>query len=271
MLEVTEIWVYPVKSCAGVALDRCELDEHGPVLDRRWMIVDDENRFLTQRKNPRLALVRPTCRLDGLRLEAPGLDPLRVPELAAGDAPERRVTCWRDTLPALDAGDEAAEWISSWLARSARLVLLHPDARRAADPAYAPARATTSFTDGFPLLVVGQGSLDALNERLDSPLPMNRFRPNLVVGGAEPHAEDSWRRLRIGRVELELVKACTRCVTTTVDQETAESGREPLATLARYRLARTQEGSVVEFGMNAVHAGPGSLERGAEVEVLQAS
>jgi len=265
MMRLSEIRIHPLKSAAALLPDQVELDAFGPRWDRRWMAVDDEGVFLSQRATPRLALVRP--RLDdgpldgGLVLTHDELPPLRVE--ASRQAVWVRI--WDDEVEAVDCGEEAADWLTRALGRPARLVHLPDDGRRPVDPDYAAPDDLVAFADAFPLLLVARASLDDLNARLERPLPMERFRPNLVIDGAEPYAEDRWRRIRIGAVEIDVVKPCARCAITTTDQRTAERGREPLRTLARYR----RRGGDVLFAQNGIHRGSGVLRIGDPVDVLE--
>jgi hypothetical protein len=262
---LASLHVYPVKACRGVRVARWEVDRLGLRLDRAFMVVDAESgRFVTQREEPRLARVVPALGEDALALSAAGAGSVRVP-LAARDGPRRRIQVWRHAGEGVDQGDAAAAWLSGLLGRALRLVRVPPDHARRVNPERTPFEAHTSFTDGYPFLLISQGSLDALNARLAAPVPMERFRPNLVVTGTEPHAEDGWRRIRIGAVELVLVKPCDRCAVTTVDPESGElRGPEPLRTLATYRRA----GNAVLFGQNAVHTAPGPLSAGTPIELV---
>ena len=265
-LEVAALWVYPVKSCAGIewpAGAALAVSARGPALDREWMVVDEAGRFVTQRDAPRLALVRCALEPGALVLGAPGAPALRIPLSPQGAG--RRVQCWAAACEALDQGEAAAGWFGALLGAPRRLVRMAPGFERVVDPERSPARALTAFTDGYPFLVIGETSLADLNRRLAEPLPMNRFRPNLVVRGAAAYAEDGWRRLRGGGVEIELVKPCDRCAVTTTDQATGARGPEPLATLARYRRV---PGGVL-FGQNGVHRGTGELRVGDPIEVLE--
>jgi uncharacterized protein YcbX len=230
------------------------------------MVVDAASGvFLTQRDEPRLARIAPALVDAELALAAPGVGQVRV-RLAATDGPRRRVRVWRYEGDGVDQGDEAAGWLSQLLGRAVRLVRTPPGHPRRVNPERSPVPAPVAFSDGYPFLVVSQGALDALNARLPAPIPIDRFRPNLVVDGCAPHAEDGWRRIRVGAVELLLVKPCDRCAVTTVDQRTGErAGAEPLRTLARYR----RRDGAVWFGQNAVALGVGRLELGTPVEVLE--
>jgi uncharacterized protein YcbX len=261
--EIAALFTYPVKACAGIEASSLEVGARGPALDREWMVVDAASRFVTQRDEPRLALVRCALEPGALVLTAPGAPPLRVPRAAGGEP--RRVQCWSAACEALDQGEAAADWLSRLLGAPRRLVRMAPGFERVVNPERSPARATTAFTDGYPFLVIGEASLADLNRRLEAPLPINRFRPNLVVRGSEPYAEDGWRRIRVGDLVIELVKPCDRCAVTTTDQATGARGVEPLATLARYRRV---PGGVL-FGQNGVHRGTGRLRVGDPIEVLE--
>ncbi len=261
--RVTGIFIYPLKGARGIPVDVAELDLLGFRHDRRWMVVDEPGEFVSQRTQPRLALIRPALVGDVLVLDAPERPRLELPTVPAG-AGTRPVRVFMDTLPAASAGTEADDWISGFLGTRAHIVAFAADAVRPVDPRYAR-RATdrVAFVDAYPCLLIGQASLDLLNERLPAPVPMNRFRPNLVVGGTAPHAEDGWRRIRVGDVVLDVVKPCARCTVPTVDQRTAVASAEPLRTLATYRKV----GSKVFFGQNLIHQSPGTVRVGQEVEV----
>jgi len=263
MITLTGIYYYPIKSCRGYALETAALDARGLEHDRRFLIVDANNHFVTQREHTRLALIEPQISNSTLTLTAPGMSALIVETQVSNT--RRPVKIWRDTVEALDQGDEAAQWLSEYLGEAVRLVKFDEAVVRKVSAEYAR-RPTdqTGFADGYPLLLISQESLDDLNARLATPLPMNRFRPNLVVSGGTPYAEDTWKQIRIGEVILDIVKPCARCVTTTTDQATAVRGKEPLATLAQYR--NSERGAL--FGQNVIHAGPGTLTVGQAVEIL---
>lgn len=266
MLRLSALYRFPVKSLGGECLQRAAVGALGLAGDRRWMVVADSGRFLTQRQLPRMAQVTARWR-DGVTLElrAPGQPSLTVAVPPADEA-LREVTVWRDSLAAPDAGDAAAQWLSEFLGLDCRLVHV-PEARaRQVDLAYARPGDRVGFADGFPLLLIGQASLDDLAARVGRPLEMLRFRPNLVIDGAAPYAEDGWGRLRIGEVEFERVKPCSRCAIPTLDPHTGERSDdgEPLRTLATYR--RDADG--VYFGQNLIPRGSGVLEVGMPVELL---
>jgi MOSC domain-containing protein len=263
-IVVTELHVYPVKSCAGTPLDSARLDSRGIVHDREFMVVDAAGDFLTQREVPRLALIVPARTDNLLELSAPGMSSFRLRPVMQGGPTTVRV--WRDHVAAVDQGELVSEWLSEFLRVTCQLVRQAEGAIRRVDPTYATdPRDQVGFADGYPLLVLSEESLADLNRRLTEPLPMNRFRPNVVLCGAgEAYAEDCWSRIRIGEVECSLVKACARCITTTTDQRTAERNAEPLVTLAAYR--RAPRG--VLFGQNAIHHALGVLRVGDTVQVL---
>ncbi len=267
------LYVYPVKSCGGLYANAALLTPRGLQHDREWMVVDagaDPARFLTQRECPRMALVETGLSAAALTLAAPGMEMLEVGYAIEGAS--RQVVVWRDTVRAIDQGAAAADWLSAFLGREVRLARFDPDVRRLCNPEFAgDAGAHTGFADGYPLLVIGSASLEDLNGRLVArgagPLPMNRFRPNLVVDGLDAYDEDHLATLACGGVVLRMVKPCTRCQITTTDQATAQVGVEPLRTLAAYRNNPRLGG--VTFGMNAiVVAGAGTtLTVGAEVGI----
>ena len=262
-LTLSEIMIFPVKSLRGVAVAEAVVEPRGLRGDRRWMVVDAADRFVTQRALPRMALIAAMAQEGGLDLAAPGMAPLHVAEIAARRV--RQVTIWRDTVAAHDGGDEAAAWLTAFLGRPCRLVQMPVSTERAVNPAFGQPGDIVSFADGYPFLLIGQASLDDLNARLASPLPMRRFRPNLVIAGAEPFAEDGWTRFRIDDIVFRIVKPCARCTIPTVDPDTGVfAGKEPLRTLATFRKV----GSKVLFGQNVIAEGVGTLHIGAQMTIL---
>lgn len=265
-MHVSSLHIHPLKSGAALDVETIDVVTRGPVGDRRWMIVDAAGRFVTARAESRVVSIRAVPVGDGLHLSAPGCADIGV------DAPDgsrrTRVRIWNDDLDAALADDAAHAWLSAFLGRAVRLVRMDERSRRPVNPVYGTATDEVSFADGYPLLVISQAALDGLNARLARPVGMSRFRPNVVVDQADAHAEDHWRRVRIGAVEFDAVKRCTRCVFTTIDPATAERdpGREPLATLGTYRRAAGSD--EVYFGMNLIARGAGSVRRGDPVEVL---
>jgi uncharacterized protein YcbX len=263
LTHVSQLVIYPIKSCRGIEVEQAQVGATGFEHDRKWMVVGDDGRFLSQREHHRLALVRVQLAGDRLRLDAPGLNALEVIS-DGGAVPTSRVQVWDDECAAVDEGAEAARWLSQHLGCEARLVRMADDDARPLGSSTAQPGDRVSFADGFPFLLISSASLDGLNRRLSLPVPMDRFRPNIVIDRCEPHAEDGWNRVLIGEVPFRCAKPCARCVVTTVDQATGERGREPLRTLSTYR---TVDGQVL-FGQNLVHEGRGLIRVGDPVEVL---
>jgi uncharacterized protein YcbX len=268
-LEITALFTYPVKSCRAIPHREIALDDWGMSWDRRWMVVDAEGQFLTQRTYPRMAQIDVAISAEALSIHAPGQPVLRVP-LDAERSPLTQVVVWRDATEAWDEGDAAADWFSRFLGDSVRMVRMPDDFVRPVNPKYATKPSRVSFADAYPVLVASEESLADLNRRLGErgarPVTMDRFRPNFVVRGAEAWAEDGWRQLRCGDLLLDVVKPCTRCPITTTDQSTGEIPEpgEPLATLATFRR---WEGSVI-FAQNVIHRSPGILKVGDVLEVV---
>jgi uncharacterized protein YcbX len=263
---VSSLALYPVKACRPLHPEAVELFATGLAGDREWLVIDASDRFISQREAPALALVSAKTDRFSLTVSAPGLPELCV---RREEAARRQVTIWRDQAWAFDAGPEASDWFSRYLRRPARLVRFDVQGKRLCNPAFAgDSGAHTFFADGYPLLVANEASLGELNGLLEEALPMSRFRPNIVLCGLDPYDEDHIEALRIDDITLALVKPCTRCQVTTVNQDTADVGMEPLPTLARTRH-NAELGGVV-FGVNAiVTSGAGSLlRRGASVEVV---
>jgi len=261
---LTGLFHYPVKSLGGVQASVAEVTPTGLDEDRRWMLVDGDGRFLTQREHPQLARIRVVPEGDGLTLVVPGLGARHVARPAASIV-SCSVTVWRDQCLAQPADEAVQQWLRQSLGRDDLRLIYMPDSTiRKVSPQHAREGDRIGFADGYPFLLISQASLDDLNGRMATPLPMSRFRPNLVVDDCPPFAEDGWRRVRIGGIEFRVVKPCSRCKVTTIDQLTGEAGQEPLKTLASYRRRDNE----VWFGMNLVHEGTGRVELGAAVEVL---
>ena len=263
MILVSRLFVYPVKSCSGIIVDEGVVGTTGFELDRRWVVAGEDGVFLSQRRHPRLALVKVRVGENRLWLEAPNLRGIEVP-LEREPGPRVKVTVWGDDCAALDEGKEAAEFFSLHLGSSARLVRLADDDARPLSSSSGQPGDRISFADGFPFLLLSEASLEGLNRRLSLPVPMDRFRPNIVVSGCPAHAEDGWRQVRIGDVDFRVVKPCARCVITTTNQKTGDRSAEPLRTLATYRVRDSQ----VLFGQNLIHGGRGSMRVGDPVVVL---
>ncbi|MFF4315288.1 MOSC domain-containing protein [Streptomyces sp. 900105755] len=271
MAELQSIHVHPVKSLRGFSPREAVVEPWGLAGDRRWVLVDDGGKVVTQRVKPRLALAAAEpLPGGGVRLSAPGLPPLTVPVPEPGATVP--VDIFGTKVEAVLAAEAAHAWCGAYLEADVRLAHMDdPASRRPIDPDHALPGETVSFADGYPLLVTTQASLDALNSLIargehpdEGPLPMNRFRPNVVVRSTPAWAEDDWGRIAIGEVEFRVAKTCGRCVVTTTDQITAERGREPLRTLARHR----RFGSRLVFGQNLVPSSPGTIRVGDPVRVL---
>jgi hypothetical protein len=256
-LRLSALNVYPIKSARGISLAESTVDDFGLRYDRRWMVVGESGVFLSQRSHPLLALVVPSIGDGVLQIDAPGMPTLRTP-LHPQDTVATSVTVWKDTCRGTWLGDQAAQWFSRFLGCPCMLVHIGDAVIRPANPMFAPDGTRVSFADAFPFLIISEESLIDLNGRLANPVPMNRFRPNLVVAGGDPFAEDTWSVIDIGAVRLQMVKPCDRCLVTTTDQATGERGKEPLRTLATYRKVNGD----VMFGQNAVHHSTGLLRVG---------
>jgi len=256
--NITDLNIYPVKSCRGMPLAAAELTSTGLLHDRHWMLVRPNGRFVTQRELPRMALIGTRVGSDGLTLTAPGMPELNVSRVTAGAS--RPVTVWKFEGRGIDCGTEAAAWATRYLATELSLVAFDVDSPRTCSPDWTQGvHAITEFADGFPVLVISRASLADLNSRLPKALPMERFRPNVVIDGVGAFDEDRIHELRVGGITLRMVKPCTRCSITTTDQARGElDGVEPLRTLKEYRHDPELKG--VCFGQNAIVVG-GAGER----------
>lgn len=263
MRKLTQLWRYPVKSLAGARHTQLAVGPRGPAGDRHWMVVDSTGRFLTQRQLPGMSQLRAELTEAGLQLQDAADNRLQITLAAQGEPVSVQV--WRDQVAAVAPSATADAWLSERLGQPCRLVCQPDGGVRGVDPQYANADDQVDFADGFPFLLISQASLDDLNTRLDSPIDMRRFRPNLVVSGCEPYEEDRWRRIRIGDISFRVVKPCSRCPIPTIDPDTGVRGAEPLRTLMTYRRRDNQ----VYFGENLIHDGNGVLAVGTEVEVLE--
>jgi uncharacterized protein YcbX len=271
MIKITALNVYPVKSCKGVALDVARIGVKGIDHDREWLIARPDGKFVTQRELPRLALIEPQLTDASLRLSAPGMEALEVDSALERNPVD--VTCWGDRCRGFDAGVDAERWLDAFLGEPHRLIRFDPAHKRPAKQQWTQGiEALNQFSDGFPFLVISQASLDELNRRLHAPLPMNRFRPNIVIEGVPPFGEDQIHELRSGDVVLRVAKPCTRCAITTTDQTRgARDGDEPLRTLRSFRFSRELKG--VLFGQNVILvSGAGAqLQVGQSLEATMSS
>lgn len=274
-ITITALYTYPIKGCARLEHQTMTIAERGPRDDRRWMLVnasgDAPGRFISQREAPRLAIIQPSLSDTALTVAAPGRSPLAIPLALAEGTPTRSVSIWRDAAEAHDEGDEAAAWFSDAIGLPARLMRMADSHYREVDPRYNPLRAPVGFADGYPILLANTASLNDLNDRMverdKDPVPMARFRPNVVISGAPAWAEDTWARFEIGGLAFDGLKLCARCAVPTVDQSTGErpDPTEPSATLALFR--KRERG--VMFGQNVVNRGTGVLHVGDALTVRE--
>ncbi len=247
-MQISELYIYPIKSCKGISLQETELDAKGFKYDRRFMFVDENGQMLTQRVHNKMALIECVIRNDELLIKSDGYQQISVPlEPKAGSKTKAQV--WSDMCKALKVSREADEWISDFLDLKASLVYMPSETKRVVDTRYNTSKATTTFTDGFPILLISQASLDDLNSRLAESITMNRFRPNLVVTGFTSFQEDEIDAFEINGLKFEVKKPCARCVMTTINPLTAQKGAEPLKTLAKYRTKNNK----IYFGQNVIH------------------
>lgn len=262
-MRIHSLYIYPVKSLAGVQVESFDMDDFGPAGDRRWMIVDEERRFVTQRNYPQLARLQ--ARFSGGRVEVdiPG-EGVFVLQSTEETLP---VLVWRDWVKARVGAGEANDALSRFCGESFRFVFMPEETFRRVDENRVGEYRRVGFADGFPFLITNLASLEELNSRLEQAVEMRRFRPNIVLEGAEPWAEDEWRELQIGARQFRLVKPCSRCIMTTVDPDRGvkDPSAQPLRTLTGYR--RTDEGVI--FGMNAIHDQPGHIRVGDPVRIVK--
>jgi MOSC domain-containing protein len=257
MPAVSQLFIYPIKSLGGIAVASAIVTDRGFQYDRRWMLVDSDNCFMTQRDFPEMALLQ-VCLADaGLRVQhkIKRSETVHVPETPQINE-IATVQIWEDQCKAVFVGKEFDEWFSDMLSFKCRLVYMPDSSLRRVDMQYAFNTELTSFSDGYPFLIIGQSSLDDLNARLAEPLPIDRFRPNIVFTGAEPFAEDRMEHFSINNIQFYGVKLCARCAITTVDQDSAVRLKEPLKTLAAYR----QWNNNIYFGQNLLHQGTGEIK-----------
>jgi uncharacterized protein YcbX len=264
MLIVSGLYIYPVKSLGGFSLPAATLTDRGFKYDRRWMLIDENDRFLSQREVPAMAFLNATIQEEHLQvIDKRTADLIMIPYQPL-TSETTMVSLWGDHCLAQHVSDEADAWFSHHLNIPCRLVYMPDSTHRTVDEEYAHNREITSFSDGYPLLIIGQASLDDLNSRLTSPVPMNRFRPNIVFTGGLPFQEDDMKQFSIGDVQFSGVKPCARCVITTIDQETGIKAKEPLKTLSTYR-AKNQK---IYFGQNLLFNGSGAIRVGDKITVL---
>lgn len=290
-MNISEINIYPIKSLKGIPLENSLVEKRGLRYDRRWMLTDRAGMFFTQREVPKMAAVTVKVESGGLKVSAEGFGELSIPH--EPDSAERQtVTVWDSLVQGLAYRGAVNEWFSDVLSRDCQLVLMPETSERHVSKQFDTGKDIVSFADGYPLLVIGESSVEELNRRILEtktdegresfvPYPMNRFRPNLVVKGSEPFAEDAWRTIRVGEAVFRVAKPCARCVMTTVDQDRGEfAGKDPLKTMATFRLAKQvfpetyekygQSATGVLFGENLIPENPGvSVRIGDNVEIIE--
>lgn len=261
-LKLQDIFIYPIKSLGGIRVQEALVQEKGFQYDRRWMLVDSQKRFVSQREFPKLALLQVGIQDDGLVVfsKVKTEYQISIPFVLA-DGPKVEVSIWDDQVEAQVVSEEIGAWFSEFIGFDVELVVMPETSQRKVDPRYAVNAESVSFADGMPYLIIGQSSLDDLNSRLEVPVPMDRFRPNLVFVGGQAFLEDELKKIRIGAIEFQIVKPCARCVLTTVDQTTGISGKEPLKTLASYRTIKNK----VMFGQNVVALQSGIIRIGDSI------
>ncbi len=266
MTALDAIHIYPIKSCRGISLPSAHAELRGFPLDRRWMLVDGEGQFLSQRNTKSLGQISIQIMDGQVSVTAPQQTQLRIPTHMA-EKNRIKVRIWDDELEAITVSKEANLWFGNFLQKDVRLVYMDPSVLRPLEKDSLPQDQDfeVSFADGYPYLLTNQASLNDLNQRLGSPIGMDRFRSNLVVSGFPAFAEDSWKRIRIGAGEFQVVKPCARCQVTTIDQKTGQQSKEPLKTLASYRKV---DGKVM-FGMNLVALNVADIRVGDTIQIME--
>jgi uncharacterized protein YcbX len=264
MLQVSELFIYPIKSLGGIAVSSAVVTDRGFQYDRRWMLVDKNNEFMTQREFAEMALLQTEILEDGLKVYHKKKETnIIIPFEPEGETISVQV--WSDTCKGIVVGKKANEWFSDVLGKHCRLIYMPDATKRRVDGRYALNKEITNFSDGYPFMMIGQSSLDDLNSRLEEKLPINRFRPNIVVTGGTAYEEDGWAHFTINDINFYGVKLCARCAITTINQDNIKQGKEPLKTLATYR----QKNNKIYFGQNLLHHGEGSLHIGDEIKLLE--
>lgn len=265
ILQLSGLFIYPIKSLGGIAVRYARVTDRGLEHDRRWMLIDVNNRFISQREAPQMALLRPSLTASGLSVTyLPNDATLLIPYRPASTE-FTEVTVWDDTCRAQYVSADADAWFSQILEMPCRLVYMPDDTRRTVDPNYADGNKITSFSDAYPFLIIGEASLDDLSKRVGQTIPINRFRPNLVFSGGDAYAEDELAHFTISEIHFYGVKLCARCPIPGIDQETALIGKEPLKTMAAYR----RNANKVWLGQNLIHSGDGVLHVGDAIQVLE--
>ena len=259
---LSDIFIYPVKSLAGIRVENWEVVETGLKYDRQWMLIDENGQFLSQRRLPKMALIQTQLTDSELILSAPNFADFHLPLESKGGAIIQS-TVWKDCCDATHVSNAADAWFSAVLEMPCQLVYLPIETKRGVDLNYAIENDRVAFSDGFPFLIVSENSLSALNAELEKSIEMARFRPNLVISGCDAYAEDFWREIKIGEIDFRLPKPCSRCSVPAINPQTAEVTKEPLTTLSRLRKWQNK----IYFGQNALHNSLGNLKIGQGVEV----
>ncbi|GHA03958.1 molybdenum cofactor sulfurase [Arenicella chitinivorans] len=259
-LTISGLYLHPLKSAAALIVEALNFDSRGPQFDRHWMVVDQNGKFRSQRHHPKMSLIEPVLHAGRLSLKAPGMPRIDLGQPGSSQS----VTVWDDTLIAGDCGATAANWMSEYLGVMSRVVVLTQDSLRRVDRQYSSGEETVGFADGYPCLIASQASLDDLNQYLKPPIDMRRFRPNIVISGSAPYAEDQWQKLKIGDMIFDLVKPCSRCIIPSIDPD---SGEKQMA-VNQVLMAHRRRGRNTFFGQNAIHQGRGELRIGQTVEVI---
>ncbi|TDQ14945.1 hypothetical protein DFQ04_2826 [Algoriphagus boseongensis] len=258
-LVVQDIFIYPIKSLGGIRLESAKVEEKGFQYDRRWMLVDHSGMFVSQRTYPQLALLGVKILQDQLEVfHKQNISYQLTFPMDRATGPEMEVTVWDDQVLAKIVDPKVSKWFSDFLGFEVHLVVMPENSHRKVDPRYAVQGESVSFADGMPYLIIGEASLEDLNSKLETPVPMDRFRPNIVFSGGVAFSEDGFKKITIGEVSFQVIKPCARCVLTTVDQQTGEQGKEPLKTLASYRTQNNK----VYFGQNMVALHKGIVSQG---------
>ncbi len=265
-MRLQEITIYPIKSFAGIDLTESEVTERGLLYDRNWMLINSKGKFISQREFPILSLLITQIENGSLNISH-RLNKAFQLQLGLAESLQAtsQVDVWDDTMLAEHVSEEASAKLSEILQQEVSLVKIGKSTSRLADTRFVDTDTQVSFADGYPFLIISQASLDDLNSRLEAPVEMNRFRPNMVISGSTSFEEDTWKEIQIGECRFQIVKPCARCEVTTINQQTAERGKEPLRTLSKYR----REGNKVLFGQNMIALKAGKISVGDKVKILK--
>ena len=264
MLQVSDLFIYPIKSLGGISVSKALVTDRGFQYDRRWMLVDQQNAFLTQRKLPQMALLQTEISAESFNVyHKKSGERIAIPFEPTGKTVSVQV--WSDRCKGIVVDDKVNEWFSEMIGETCQLVYMPGTTKRRVDGRYALQNDITSFSDGYPFMVIGQASLNDLNARIEDKLPVNRFRPNIVFAHGAPYEEDTWEQCVINGIKFYGVKLCARCVITTINQDNLNKGKEPLTTLATYRMKNNK----IYFGQNLLHHGEGFIHVGDQVEVIE--